>query len=175
MASDPAPLPLSELEQRASRGEIDTVFAGFTDLYGRLLGKRFDAGFFVEQVAKHGTHACDYLLTVDMEMEPISGYEFSSWAKGYGDVLAAPDLSTLRVASWLDRTAMVLCDVVGEDGTLVPQAPRTMLKRQLEGVGAVGFVQDDHAIHRAAQHVKLPGRIVTSTWSVGRGDECQRR
>jgi glutamine synthetase len=115
------------------------VFAGFTDLYGRLLGKRFDAGFFSDQVAEQGTHACDYLLTVDMEMEPIPGYEFSSWAKGYGDMLAAPDLSTLRVASWLDRTAMVLCDVVGEDGTLVPQAPRSMLKRQLEGVSARGF------------------------------------
>ena len=65
------------------------MLARFTDLYGRLLGKRFDAGFFAEQVAEHGTHACDYLLTVDMEMEPVPGYEFANWAKGYGDFVAS--------------------------------------------------------------------------------------
>lgn len=134
-----APLELGELGQRASRGEIDTVFAGFTDLYGRLRGKRFDAGFFAAQVAEHGTHVCDYLLTVDMEMEPVPGYEFSNWATGYGDILATPDLSTLRVASWLDRTAMVLCDVVGGDGLPVPEAPRSILKRQIERVRAERF------------------------------------
>ena len=137
--TDAAPLQLAELRERASRGEIDTVFAGFTDLYGRLMGKRFDAGFFADQVAEHGTHVCDYLLTVDMEMEPVPGYEFANWAKGYGDVLVAPDLATLRVASWLDRTAMVLCDVMDDGGALVPQAPRSILRRQLDRVEAGGF------------------------------------
>ena len=104
-------LTVEELSQRVTAGEIDTVFVGFTDLYGRLVGKRFDAGFFLEAAATQGAHACDYLLTVDMEMEPMPGYRFANWEKGYGDIHMVPDLGTLRVASWLDRTAIVQCDV----------------------------------------------------------------
>lgn len=91
---------------------IDTVIVAFTDHYGRQMGKRIDASFFLDEVASSGTHACDYLLTVDMEMEPVEGYDFADWQLGYGDVHLGPDLSTLRVASWLDRTASVICDVL---------------------------------------------------------------
>src|SRR5437868_13720665 len=123
-------LTVEELEQQAAAGTVDTIVVGFTDLYGRLMGKRFEAGFFLEHVARQGTHACGYLLTVDMEMEPVPGYRFANWEAGYGDVLLLPDLNTLRVASWLDRTAMVLCDVLVEHGTHpVAQAPRSMLRR----------------------------------------------
>ncbi|MEN3272218.1 MAG: glutamine synthetase, partial [Actinomycetota bacterium] len=94
-------MPLIELEAAVTRGEIDTVVVGFTDHYGRLCGKRFDASFFLESAVKDGTHGCDYLLTTDMEMEPIAGYAFASWEQGYGDVHLVPDLSTLRVATWL--------------------------------------------------------------------------
>src|SRR5437016_11058431 len=103
-------LSVDELRALVADGSIDTVVVGFTDLYGRLCGKRLDAGFFLESVAD-GTHACDYLLTVDMEMEPVRGYRFASWDLGYGDVHLAPDVATLRVADWLDRSALVLCDV----------------------------------------------------------------
>ena len=92
---------------------VDTVVVGFTDHYGRLCGKRYDAQFFAEAVVEGGAHACDYLFTVDMEMEPVPGYAFSSWDQGYGDMHLVPDLSTMRVCSWLDRTALVLCDVEG--------------------------------------------------------------
>ena len=86
----------SELAQAREAGEIETVVAGFTDHYGRLLGKRFDAELFVEEIAERGTHACDYLLTVDMEMEPVPGYAFANWELGYGDFHLVPDLATLR-------------------------------------------------------------------------------
>src|SRR6185369_9917270 len=111
----------------AQGGEVDTVLVVFTDLYGRFMGKRFDAGFFLEHVAREGTHACDYLLTVDMEMEPVRGYAFANWELGYGDVHCVPDLATLRRATWLDRTAIVLCDLAG-DQTHAPvaQAPRSI-------------------------------------------------
>src|SRR5581483_1759076 len=104
-------LTLDELALGVDRGEIDTVVVGFTDHYGRLCGKRLDAGFFLDHVAEQGTGACNYLLTVDMEMEPVTGYGFSSWQQGYGDLHLVPDLATLRRADWLEQTAMVLCDV----------------------------------------------------------------
>ena len=133
-------LALEELRARVSEGTIDTVLVGFTDLYGRLAGKRFDAGFFLEEVASHGTHACDYLLTADIEMEPVAGYEFANWEQGYGDVHLVPDLGTLRHAAWLDRTAIVLCDVIDNaSGEAVLQAPRTMLSRQLAAAAAMNF------------------------------------
>ena len=126
-------LSLEELTARAASAEIDTVVAGFTDHHGRLCGKRFAADFFLEHVAAEGTHGCDYLLTTDLEMEPVPGYELASWDKGYGDVHLIADLDTLRVADWLDRTALVLC-VVHHAGTGDPVevAPRSVLRHQVE-------------------------------------------
>ena len=104
-------LTVEELQQQVDSREIDTVLVVFTDLYGRFMGKRFDAEFFLEDAVENGTHCCDYLVTVDMEMDPVSGYEYTNWERGYGDFHIVPDFSTLRKVSWLDRSAMVLCDV----------------------------------------------------------------
>ena len=134
-------LSRQQLQQLVSKGEIDTVVVALTDLYGRLVGKRFDAGHFVESIAEHGTHACDYLLTVDMEMDPVAGYRFANWEKGYGDFHLWPDFETLRVADWLDRTALVLCDVVNESThDPVSVAPRSILRRQLQRAEQLGYV-----------------------------------
>ncbi len=129
-----------QLRKQVKQEQIDTVLVVFTDLYGRFMGKRYDAEFFLDHCAEEGSHACDYLLTVDMEMEPISGYRFANWERGYGDFHLVPDLSTLRLASWLDSTVMVLCDVVHpKDHTLVPIAPRSLLKQQIERASQMGF------------------------------------
>lgn len=136
----PGMLTLDELDHLVQAGVIDTVLVQFTDHHGRFMGKRFDAEFFVDDVQRHGTHACNYLLTVDMEMEPVPGYAFANWERGYGDFHLAPDLNTLRVASWLDRTALVLCDVVNEhEEALTPVAPRSMLRAQIDAMNALGF------------------------------------
>ncbi len=133
-------LNLETLSRLAGSGEIETVVVGFTDLYGRLMGKRFDAKHFADHVVHRGTHACDYLLTVDMEMEPVAGYPFANWETGYGDVHLVPDLSTLRIASWLDRTAIVLCDVHRQvDEQPVALAPRNVLRDQVAQFGEAGF------------------------------------
>lgn len=129
----------SELRAMVASGEIDTVLTVFPDLYGRLVGKRLTGHFFCSEVLAHGTHACGYLLACDMDMDPVPGYRFASWADGYGDVHCVPDLSTLRRASWLDRTALVLCDVMKEHGSLVSVAPRSILKRQIERAAKAGF------------------------------------
>ena len=132
-------LTLDDLRSAVSDGSIDTVILGFPDLYGRLMGKRLDASFFLTDVAG-GTHACDYLFTVDMEMEPVPGYEFSNWDLGYGDVHLSPDLGSLRKLSWLDRTALVICDAELEPShEPVAVAPRTILRRQLDRLRASGY------------------------------------
>jgi len=108
------------------------VVVAFPDHYGRLMGKRFDAEYFVEDGAAHGTHACDYLLTTDMEMEPVQGYRFANWEKGYGDFHLVPDLDTLVVASWLHKSALVLCDLVDvTTGDRVAVAPRAGCSRTI--------------------------------------------
>ena len=130
---DLAAIDTAELRDAVTVGRIDTVVCAFPDLYGRLLGKRLDAAFFLERIDA-GLHACDYLFTVDMEMEPVAGYTFANWEKGYGDVHLVVDPSTLRVATWLDRTAIVLCDATTDAGA-VSVAPRSILKTQIERSG----------------------------------------
>jgi glutamine synthetase len=133
-------LTLDELSRLAESDEVDTVLVVFKDTYGRFMGKRFDAGFFLESTAAAGTHGCNYLLTVDMEMEPVAGCDFANWERGYGDFHLVPDLATLRVASWLDRTAMVQCDLEDDAAQQrVALAPRSMLRDQVERAVESGF------------------------------------
>ncbi len=133
-------MKLDELAKLVEAGEIETVLVAFTDHYGRLLGKRFDAEMFVEQIVAQGAHACDYLLTVDMEMEPVPGYRLASWELGYGDFHLVPDLATLRPATWLEKSALVLCDVKdGKTHDLVSVAPRSILRRQIDHAGNMNF------------------------------------
>ncbi len=140
MPKSPGCLDVAGLAKLVADNAIDTVLVVFTDLYGRFMGKRFDAAFFLESVKDEGTHACDYLLTADMEMEPVPGYEFASWALGYGDVHLVPDLSTMRVASWLEKTALVICDVESDaDHTRVAVAPRSLLRTQVERATKAGY------------------------------------
>jgi len=133
-------LSLEDLEREAAEGRIETVVTAFPDLYGRLVGKRITAHFFLDEVMSSGMHVCDYLLACDMEMDPTPGYAFASWATGYGDLHAVPDLSTLRRAAWQERAALVLCDAVGEqDGAPIEVSPRRVLRRQLERLAAHGL------------------------------------
>ncbi|HEX5932047.1 MAG TPA: glutamine synthetase, partial [Methyloceanibacter sp.] len=112
-------------------GEIDTVVACFPDMQGRLIGKRFQAGFFLD-AAYEETHGCDYLLADDIDMEPVPGYAAASWERGYGDFVMKPDLSTLRRIPWLPATALVLCDVLDHHHhEPLTHSPRAILRQQI--------------------------------------------
>jgi glutamine synthetase len=129
-----------QLHAEIASGAIDTVIVAFTDHYGRTMGKRYDAEFFLDSLDA-GSHACDYLLTVDMEMEPVEGYAYTSWEGGYGDFHLVPDMSTLRRCGWAPTSAIVLCDIVDDAAQAnVPVAPRSILKAQLEKADDAGFV-----------------------------------
>ena len=133
-------LTLEELEAEVGEGSIDTVIVAFTDMQGRLLGKRLHGEFFVEEhVAEHGVEGCNYLLALDMEMDPVPGYGIASWSQGYGDFVLRPDPATLRRIPWLEATALVLCDVVWHDGSPVAPSPRQVLLRQVERAADLGF------------------------------------
>jgi glutamine synthetase len=132
-------LDLDELSERIADGNVDTVVVAFPDMQGRPVGKRVTGGFFLEHVLEHGIEACDYLLAVDVDMEPLEGYRFTNWDSGYGDVVAVPDLTTLRLLPWLEGSAMVICDVVDGDGAPVEVSPRRILARQVERARSLGF------------------------------------
>jgi len=132
-------LTSKDLGHLVERGEIETVLAVFPDMYGRLMGKRIMGSYFLEEVAKAGMHACDYLLACDMEMEAIPGYTYTSWETGYGDFHCVPDLTTLRRAAWLPKTALVLCDLLDHHEKPVEVSPRRMLQRQIERAREAGF------------------------------------
>lgn len=123
-------------------GEIDTVLVAFPDLQGRLMGKRVTGHYFVDHILDGGgaIEACNYLIALDVDMTPLPGYEFANWEQGYGDFTCVPDLTTLRSIPWLEKTALVLCDLVDEEtGASVEESPRQVLRRQVERAAALGY------------------------------------
>jgi len=133
-------LTTKELEQGAADGSIDTVVVAFTDMQGRLMGKRLHANYFLDgDISEHGVEGCNYLLALEMEGDPVPGYEMASWERGYGDLRLVPDMATLRRIPWLEGTALVLADVAWLDGSPVAPSPRQVLKRQLERAADLGY------------------------------------
>ncbi len=129
-----------EVREQVATGEIDTVVVAFTDMQGRLMGKRLHGEFFVDEMdAGHGVEGCNYLLALEMEMDPVPGYAIASWEQGYGDFDVRPDMSTLRRIPWLEATVLVLGDVHWHDGSPVQPSPRQVLKAQVERAAALGL------------------------------------
>lgn len=133
-------LTFDQLKKVVAAGEIDTVLAAAVDMQGRLIGKRFLASFFVGS-AHDETHGCNYLMADDIDMEPVPGYKAASWSKGYGDFVMKPDLSTIRLVPWLEKTALVLCDVLDHHThDDLPHSPRAILKKQIKRLNERGYM-----------------------------------
>ena len=134
-------LEVDALKKMVDAGAVETVLTVFPDLYGRLLGKRISGRFFIDTVLNDAIHVCDYLLACDMEMDPVPGYAFTSWQHGYGDMRLIPDLRTLRLVDWLEKTALVICDAYQEEtDELIDLAPRSVLKNQVRQAAADGYL-----------------------------------
>lgn len=134
-------LTRDELEQLIRKGDVDTVLMVFPDLQGRLVGKRTTGRFFLQSVADAGTENCDYLIACDMDNNPVAGYKFTSYEQGYGDMLAKADWNTVRLIPWVEKTAMIMCDLLDVDsGKLVDVAPRSILQAQVDAAAAMGFL-----------------------------------
>jgi glutamine synthetase len=129
----------SALVKKIETADVDTIVLVFPDVGGRLMGKRLNAKYFLDQCADSGSHGCNYLLTVNIEMDPLAGFRLASWEQGYGDFALRPDLSSLRTLPWLTNSAMVLCDVEKEDGSPVEEAPRSVLRKQVDRLAKQGL------------------------------------
>jgi glutamine synthetase len=132
-------LTMERLRVEASEGAIDTVVLAFTDMQGRLQGKRLSAEFFLEEVADHYSEGCNYLLAVDVEMNTVDGYAMSSWDRGYGDFVLVPDMDTLRRVPWQEGTALVIADLTWLDGSPVVASPRQILRAQQQRLAERGW------------------------------------
>jgi glutamine synthetase len=133
-------LTLEQLRVAIGEGEIDTVVLAFTDMQGRLAGKRLSAEFFLEEVAEHYSEGCNYLLAVDVDMNTVDGYAMSSWERGYGDFVLVPDMATLRRVPWNEATALVIADLTWLDGAPVVASPRQILKAQIARLAERGLI-----------------------------------
>ena len=133
-------LTIEKLTDLVEAREIDTVIIAFTDMQGRLVGKRASARLFLEELAEHGAECCNYLLAVDVEMNTVDGYKISSWSTGYGDMAMIPDMNTLRLVPWLPGTALVTADLTWLDETPVAPSPREILKVQIARLAERGLV-----------------------------------
>src|SRR5215471_13976583 len=138
MSNEPA-LGVEALRLAIESGHIDTVVLAIVDMQGRLQGKRLHADFFLDEVIRHATEGCNYLLAVDVDMNTVDGYTMSSWERGYGDFVMAPDLTTLRRVPWQPGTAMVMADLSFADGAPVAASPRQILRRQLDRLAERGL------------------------------------
>ena len=132
-------LSLEALRTSVADGSVDTVVVAFTDMQGRLQGKRLHGQYFLDVVVEHGTEGCNYLLGVDIDMNTVGGYAITSWERGYGDMEFVLDLDTIRLLTHLPATAMVQCDLVWPDHRPVVQSPRGILKAQMERAAAQGW------------------------------------
>lgn len=135
-------LEATKLEALIDAGDVDTVLVAFPDLQGRLVGKRVTGSYWRNQMraGREPLHMCNYLLAVDSEMNVLPGYEFASWDQGYGDMACQPDLATIRTIPWLEKTVLVLCDLLDEETNApVEVSPRRILQRQVKRAAAAGF------------------------------------
>ncbi len=139
IASPAGSLDLAALRTLVADGAIDTIIMAAPDMQGRLQGKRVMPRFFFDSVVAEASEGCSYLLAVDVEMATVSGYDFASWDRGYGDFVFRPDLPTLRQAAWQPGAAILLCDIGSHDGTLAPVAPRSILKHQMARLAEAGL------------------------------------
>ncbi|MFF8787575.1 glutamine synthetase family protein [Streptomyces sp. NPDC015125] len=139
MADRTPPLSVEELRVLVDAGEIDTVVLAFTDMQGRLQGKRFAARYFLDTVLDHGTEGCNYLLAVDVDLNTVEGYAMSSWERGYGDFAMHGDPGTLRRTPWNPGTALITADLAWHDGSPVVASPRQILRRQLDRLAERGW------------------------------------
>ena len=168
---------------RSPTGKIDTVIVAFTDMQGRLVGKRVSARLFLEDVAAHGAECCNYLLAVDVEMNTVDGYAMSSWERGYGDMAMIPDLRRCAWRRGCPATALVTADLQWLDGTPVEASPRRILQRQLDRLAERGLaafvgtelefiVFDDSLPRRLARRATAASPRRATTTSTTR---CSRR
>jgi glutamine synthetase len=97
------------------------------DPYGRARSKELPIGSLADVLG--GLSYCEASLVEGLDGEPLMGEEFPG-GRGFPDVHAVPDLTTLRSSSWQPDTAWMLADLRAPDGAS-PLCCRGVLSRQI--------------------------------------------
>jgi glutamine synthetase len=115
---------------------IDVVRVGYADLMGIERGRDVLVNRFARTVGE-GVAFCRsvYGTTPMGDVVDIEG----GLAAGLPDVLAFPDLSTIRPVPWEDGVAHVLADIYNPDGSPSEESPRTVLKRVITKFAELGM------------------------------------
>lgn len=123
----------------ATQPTYETYVVAVPDLAGRLVAKRLDAPFYHAK-AGSGFGVCDVVFGWGLGHEEWEGFESVGWDRGYGDLVAVPDQTTLRRLDWWPSTALLMADAYSPDGQLIPVAPRQILTTQIDHAADMGFV-----------------------------------
>ena len=108
------------------------------------MGKRLHAEFFVEeQEAGHAIEGCNYLLALDMEMDPVDGYAIASWEQGYGDFDIVPDPATMRFPG---SRGPLSCSVMCSGTTTPLSSPATAGAEGADGAGRGARLHPDDGV-----------------------------
>jgi hypothetical protein len=121
-------MTLEELRDEVARGSIDTVRVCFTDHYGMLRGRRLVGEVYAEDPEAPQGY-CDGALVWDVHCDIFEETDYSNFRTGYPDLIAHPDLGSLRRCGWSERSAMVLSRVTDPHGVASPLDPRGLLAR----------------------------------------------
>ncbi|MEU6070565.1 glutamine synthetase family protein [Streptomyces sp. NPDC047082] len=134
-------ISLEDFRTAVEHEDITTVMVCVPDMMGRLKGKRLNAFTFLDRVSKETTvsEACAYILATNVDMDPLDDFNLTGWNQGFQDLGMVADLDTLRVLPYTPGLALVHCDAVQPDGTLLEIAPRRMLRTQLDRLEELGF------------------------------------
>lgn len=118
---------------------FETVIVAAADMHGRLLGKRLSPRKFAEFVER-GIAMSSCTFGWDIAQDIGLEVPYAGWHTGWRDFLLIPDLTTLVRAAWLERTAIVIADIVEEhDRSPVEISPRRILQRQVADLAADGL------------------------------------
>jgi glutamine synthetase len=115
---------------------IDVVRLGYPDLIGAERGRDLLVDHFARTVG-HGVAFCRSVYgtspmgdVVDME---------GGMSDGLPDVIAWPDLSTLKHLPWEPGVAHVIADIYNPDGSPSQESPRNVLRKVLDEFAHLGM------------------------------------
>jgi glutamine synthetase len=113
---------------------IRAVRLQYADLHGICRGKDIPSPHFAH-AAEEGISFVEAIMTVDLRHNVVAGFE-----RGFPDIIARPDLSTLARLPWAPEVAACIVDLE-EMETAEPSAldSRGVLKRVLAQYGELGL------------------------------------
>ena len=159
--------PLSALEKKISADGVEFVRFEQSDTHGISRSKTIPVKH-VRDFAERGLNFLLGQLGFDAQagVAPGTGYLEEL---GFPDSRIRPDLSTYRVLPWADKTARLLCEPYYIDGRPAMAAPRSVARKLLEELEAMGyrifsgFEYEFYLVHRETREPPFPGIQIFAT------------